>query len=272
MGRLAGHAIFITGAGSGLGAATAELCAREGAKVACLDHRVEAAEQVAERVRELGTDAVPLQADVTSYDQMAEASAKATQILGPIHGVVASAGISSWNPSHQMPEEQWDQLIAVNLKGVWLASKFLLEGMQRLGHGSIVNIASVAGLVGLPGIPHYAAAKGGVVSLTRQLAVDYAPHGIRANAICPGEIPTPLLVAAAERHARNAGAEDVAATARQNLDSHVRDYPLGRLGRPEDIAAMAVNLLSDESSWVTGQAIAVDGGFVTARGGFSGKD
>ncbi|MGJ3508278.1 SDR family NAD(P)-dependent oxidoreductase [Enemella sp. A6] len=268
MARLDGQAIFITGAGSGLGAATAELGARERAKVACLDQRLEVAEHTAARVQELGSEAFAVEADVTNFAQMARAAEQATEALGPMHGVVASAGISSWNPSAQMPEEQWDQMIAVNLKGVWLASKFLIEGMQQLGGGSIVNIASVAGLVGLPGIPHYAAAKGGVVSLTRQLAVDYGPDGIRVNAICPGEVPTPMLVSAAERHARKAGADDVSATARQNLEAHARDYPLGRLGRPDDIASMAVMLLSAESEWVTGQSIAVDGGFTTARGGF----
>lgn len=268
MTRLGGRAIFITGAGSGLGLATAEVCAREGAKVACLDYRTEAAEAAAARVRELGSQAVALTADVSNWSQMEAAAQQAVEALGPIYGVVNSAGVSSGNPSHLMSEEQWDQQIAVNLKGTWLASRFLLEQMMANGGGSIVNIASVAGVVALPGIPHYAAAKAGVLGLTRQLALDYAPHGIRVNAICPSEVITPLLLGAAERRARAAGEVDPVAAGRAELESHAEYHPLGYLAAPEDIANAALVLLSDETSYFTGQEMIVDGGFTIARPSF----
>lgn len=268
MTRLTGRAIFITGAGSGLGAATARLCAREGAKVACLDNNADAAEAIADEVRGTGAEAVALQADVSNWAQMETASARAVEALGPIYGVVASAGISSANPSHKMGEEEWDRLIAINLKGVWLASRFLLGQMMDQGAGSIVNIASVGGLIALPMIPHYAAAKAGVMGLTRQLAGDYGSHGIRVNSVCPSEIATPMLVAAAERRARAAGEADPVAAGKIELERHANYHPMGRLGTPEDIANMSVLLLSDETSWVTGQEIAVDGGFTVARPSF----
>lgn len=136
------------------------------------------------------------------------------------------------------------------------------------GSGSVVNIASVAGVIALPGIPHYAAAKAGVLGLTRQMALDYAPHGIRVNAICPSEVITPLLMASAERRARAAGEADPVAAGRAELESHAEYHPIGHLASPQDIANAALVLLSDDTAYMTGQEMIVDGGFTIARPSF----
>lgn len=162
-----------------------------------------------------------------------------------------------------MGKDQWDQMISINLTGVWHTARHLLGPMLERGHGAIVNIASVAGQVGLPGTPHYSAAKGGVIALTRQMAMEYADRGIRVNAVAPGEIPTPMLTTAFTKRALRAGRTDTEVAVEEILDDRVRDYPLGRLGTAEDIAACVAWLSGDEASWVTGQTITVDGGFTT---------
>ena len=166
--------------------------------------------------------------------------------------VFANAGIEGVGSASDLSEETWHRVIDVNLMGVWLTSKFFLDPMAARGSGSIVNTASIGGLVGVQGILPYAAAKGGVIAMTRQMASDYSPRGIRVNAICPGTVVTPLV----ERNWSQKGM-DVAVQTQRLAARH----PLGRVGEVDDIASAALYLASNESSWVTGQTLTVDGGF-----------
>jgi NAD(P)-dependent dehydrogenase (short-subunit alcohol dehydrogenase family) len=155
----------------------------------------------------------------------------------------------------------WDRVIDVDLKGVWLSSKYALRDMVARGSGTIINTASIGGVVGVGGIFPYAAAQGGVIAMTRQLVVDFGSKGIRATAICPGAVPTALVTDTYVARARAGGSSNVEADARAALDEMAKKYPAGRLGRVEDVAALALFLASEESSWITGQAINVDGGY-----------
>jgi NAD(P)-dependent dehydrogenase (short-subunit alcohol dehydrogenase family) len=184
-------------------------------------------------------------------------AAMATAVLadaGRVDVIFANAGIEGVGTAADLDEDSWTRVLDVDLKGVWLTSKFFLKSMVDNGGGSIVNTASIGGLVGVPGIFPYAAAKGGVIALTRQMAVDYAGAGVRVNSVCPGTVVTPLV----ERNWR-AKDLDVAEQTARLADRH----PLGRAGTPDDVAAAVLFLASDEASWITGQALTVDGG-VTA--------
>ena len=197
---------------------------------------------------ELGERAVAVRADVTEGSDVAAMVDAARAAFGGLHVMVNNAGIDgTMGPIADCSEENFDRVIAVNLKGVFLGMKHALPVMVAGGGGSVVNIASAAGLVGFPMLPAYCASKGGVVQLTRAGALEYAAAGVRVNAICPGVIDTPLTAGI------DPGMTD-AATAMT---------PLGRLGRPSEIAALAVFLASDESSYMTGAAVSIDGGFTT---------
>jgi len=191
---------------------------------------------------------VAVRADVTEGSDVAAMVDAARAAFGGLHVMVNNAGIDgTMGPIADCSEENFDRVIAVNLKGVFLGMKHALPVMVAGGGGSVVNIASAAGLVGFPMLPAYCASKGGVVQLTRAGALEYAAAGVRVNAICPGVIDTPLTAGI------DPGMTD-AATAMT---------PLGRLGRPSEIAALAVFLASDESSYMTGAAVSIDGGFTT---------
>jgi NAD(P)-dependent dehydrogenase (short-subunit alcohol dehydrogenase family) len=169
----------------------------------------------------------------------------------------ANAGIGEAGNVMDLTIEQWNRMIAVNLTSVWLSAKYALPHLINAGGGSIINQSSSAGLVGVPGVPHYAAAKAGVIGLTRQMAVEYGPQHVRCNAICPSAIPTPLMVTVWEKRARDANSlanipeQEAAAAAK---------LPLRRLGTVADCANLALFLASDESSWITGVAMPLDGG------------
>lgn len=253
---------FITGAASGLGCAIARRLADDGCAIVAVDRDRAALDRVVADLAATGARVTALQVDVTDFDAMQRAGEQA-EAFGAIDRVVAVAGITSFGEAHSMGKDQWDQMISINLTGVWHTARHLLGPMLERGHGSIVNIASVAGQVGLPGTPHYSAAKGGVIALTRQMAMEYADRGIRVNAVAPGEIPTPMLTAAFMKRALRAGRTDTEVAVERILGDRVRDYPMGRLGTPEDIADCVAWLSGDEASWVTGQTITVDGGFTT---------
>jgi len=242
--RLDGKVAIVTGAGSGIGRAIATALHAEGAAIVAAD--ISGNEKAL--ADELGERAVAVRADVTEGSDVAAMVDAARAAFGGLHVMVNNAGIDgTMGPIADCSEENFDRVIAVNLKGVFLGMKHALPVMVAGGGGSVVNIASAAGLVGFPMLPAYCASKGGVVQLTRAGALEYAAAGVRVNAICPGVIDTPLTAGI------DPGMTD-AATAMT---------PLGRLGRPSEIAALAVFLASDESSYMTGAAVSIDGGFTT---------
>jgi NAD(P)-dependent dehydrogenase (short-subunit alcohol dehydrogenase family) len=246
MGRLAGKVAVVTGAGSGMGRGMARLFVAEGAKVVVVD-RSGAQDKVA---AELGDAAVAVQADVTIAAQVKTMIAVAEDRFGKLDVLCNNAG---WGgpmaPVAEFSEEDFDALVAINLKGVWLGMKYGIESMLRNGGGSIVNTASIAGLVGWAGLGAYGAAKGGVVQLTRCAALDYADKNIRVNAVCPGIFWTGM-----------SGETD-----EQPLPPPKAvmpyDIPQGRWGLPAEIAQAALYFASDESSYTTGVILPVDGGF-----------
>jgi len=247
--RLASKIALVTGAGSGIGRAIAVRCAQEGAAVAVLDQDAESANETAATIARDGGDALALVADVSSASQVEAACTSIAERWGRLDILVNSAGIFLANRGDtlvtELDEAIWDRVLAVNLKGVYLCCKYAIPLIGP--GGSIVNIASIAALIGRDTAQAYVAAKGGVVALTRSLAVQYAPRGIRANAILPGRVDTPLV-----QH-------DYASD--EDREAFARSHPLGRFGRPEDIAHLALYLASEEASWVTGAEYVIDGGY-----------
>jgi NAD(P)-dependent dehydrogenase (short-subunit alcohol dehydrogenase family) len=255
--RLAGKRALITGAGSGIGRGAALRFAAEGASVMCADLDGDAAAETARMIEKDGGTAAACAADVTSEDDAERMVAETVTAFGGLDVLYANAGIPGPGRAADLALADWQRVLAVNLTGVFLSDRAALRQLLDQGTGgSIVNQASVGGLVGISGLASYAAAKAGVVGLTKQLAVDYAGDRIRVNAVCPGTVPTPLVTSTytEQRGALPADWQDVRA----------RDYPLGRLGTEDDIAYAALFLAGDESSWVTGQVWAVDGGMTAA--------
>lgn len=259
-GRLEGKRTLITGAGSGLGRGSAMRFAEQGAAVACVDRDFAAAESVAKEINGAGGRALPIEVDVSDEASVAESFAQTTEAFGGVDVIYANAGIPGVGTGADTTIELWDRVIAVMLTGVFLTDKYALRQMLAQGTGgSIINQASVGGIIGVAGIAPYAAAKAGVIGLTRQLACDYGPESIRVNAICPGTVPTPLV---RQSYAERGGyGVNTGESVEETLAMQARlRFPLGRLGREIDIADAAVFLASDESTWITGVALPVDGG------------
>ena len=258
MSRLPDKVALITGAASGIGSACALRFAREGAIVASLDAAAEGDERWAEAAR-IAPKAHAAAVDVRDEASVAAAVAAVQQRFGRIDIVVNSAGVAGGGPVHLMAAEEWDRVVGINLRGTFLVCKHALPAMMAQRQGSIVNIASIEGLEGSEGGSAYNASKAGVILLTRNLAMDYARVGIRANSICPGFIDTPMF-----RQVLDMPAMDVY---RERI---VEQHQLGRTGTPEEIANAALFLASDEASFITGHALVVDGGFTAGhRVGFA---
>ena len=254
-GMLAGKAALITGAGNGIGRATALLFAREGARVAAADLNLEGAQETAAAIREAGGEAVALSVEVVEAAQVEAMLDAAVEAFGRIDCAFNNAGIGPANldhfgrRTHEWTEDGFDRMIAVNLKGVWLCMKGEIERMKAdEGGGAIVNTSSVAGLLGLPGGSAYVAAKHAVSGLTRTAGIEYAGDNIRVNAVCPGYIATDMT-------------REVRARRGNELMNRV---PARRMGEAQEIAEMVCWLCSDRSSYVTGATYNVDGGYVAA--------
>jgi NAD(P)-dependent dehydrogenase (short-subunit alcohol dehydrogenase family) len=254
-GRLDAKTAIVTGAGSGLGRATAELFAGEGARVVCADIDGSAADAVAQGIANAGGQAVGVDTDVCSVEDTERMARTTLDAFGSIDVLYANAGIGGPGTAADTDLEFWRKVIDVNLTGVWLSTRAVLPAMRRQTSGSILLQGSVAGLVGHWGGAPYAAAKGGVIALARQMTADYAREGLRINVICPGTIPTPLVRRYYEERAQAAGSD-----AESDLDKTAQRYPIGRLATVEEVANLAVFLASDEASYITGTTSVVDGG------------
>ena len=246
---------IITGAASGIGKATALVFGREGAKVMCADINAEGAEAVARQIADTGGEAESIKVDVAKEAEVKEMVSQTVARWGRLDVLYNNAGIGYGMPVTQVTEEDWDRLMDINLKGVFLGCKHAIPEMLKNGGGSIVSTASDAGLVGTAMLSPYCASKGGVVLFTKSLAVEWGAMGIRVNCVCPGVIRTPILdpfIATAQ--ATGVAPEEVWARM-------ARVHPLGRVGEPEEVGKAVAFLASDEASFITGVALPVDGGF-----------
>lgn len=247
----AGKTILITGAASGIGAATATTFAAAGAAVVLADVQKAQGEHLAGALREKGGKAMFVACDMLQEADVRNAVRAAANEFGALHFAFNNAGIEGAQaPTAECTNDNWERVIDVNLRGVWWCMRHEIPAMLDVGGGAIVNCSSIAGLIGFANIPAYVASKHGVVGLTKTAALEYAERNIRVNAVCPGAIQTPMID-------RFAGSDPSAKAA---LASNA---PLARMGRPEEIAETVLWLCSDAASFVTGQAIAVDGGWTT---------
>jgi NAD(P)-dependent dehydrogenase (short-subunit alcohol dehydrogenase family) len=248
--RLQNRVVLVTGAAMGIGKAIALLFAQQGARIVAADVDERAGAATEREIRELGGECLFQRADIGDEGEVEQLVQAGSSRFGTIDVLLNVAGIAHESPAHLLKLEDWERVLHVNLAGSFLCSKHVLPGMLKLKRGSIVNLASLQGLFGFPGYPHYAASKGGIISMTRQMAREYASSGIRVNCIAPGTVETPMNDKILAR-------VDDPAALRAAWD---KMHPLGRIGQPVDIAQGALFLASDESSWITGQCLVIDGG------------
>lgn len=249
-GRLAGKTALITGGGTGIGKAIALAFAREGAKVAVAGRRADKLDQALHEMEVHGGERLAVTCDVANAKDAERAVFETASTFGSLNVLVNSAGVLSATTVEGISEEDWDRLMAINLKGPFLVSRAALGEFRKAGGGTIVNIGSVLGLVAMKDRAAYCASKGGVTLLTKAMALDHAHENVRVNCICPSIVETELV-------AGLFAASEAGAALKK---TRIAGIPLGRMGRPEDVAEMAVFLASDESSWLTGAAIPLDGG------------
>lgn len=257
MTRVAGKVCIVTGAALGIGRACALRLAEQGALLALFDVMDEEAGRLLDELHARGVQAGYWHVDVSHEAAVRAAVNGVAERFGSINALINNAGIAGTNkPTHEVTEEEWDLVHAINVKGVFFCTKHVIPHLRRFGGGSIVNLSSIYGLVGAPDVPPYHAAKGAVRLMSKTDALIYAADRIRVNSVHPGYIWTPMV----ERHLRDSGATD--------LDAARRDvgalHPLGHMGEPDDIAWGVVYLVSDESKFVTGAELVIDGGY-TAR-------
>ena len=247
-GLLEGKISLVTGAASGIGRATSLVMAREGATLVVSDINAEGAEATLSAIKDRGGQGTFIHADVSKTEDVQALVAGVVEAYGRLDCAFNNAGIEGFMEGrlHEYPEDIWDRLIDINLKGVWLCLKYEIPRMLERGGGAIVNTASAAGLVGSRRLSAYVASKHAVVGLTKAAALEYARDGIRVNAVCPGIIDTPMVQRL---------------IAGRQTDDEEPQHPVGRLGAPEEIAESVTWLCSDAASLVTGTAMAVDGGF-----------
>jgi NAD(P)-dependent dehydrogenase (short-subunit alcohol dehydrogenase family) len=247
--RLAGKVILVTGAAGGIGATAVRAFTREGGRVIATDSLADPLEAVAAEARAAGGEVIALPGNITASEDVRQVIAAGIEAFGGLHVLFNNAGIMPADDTSVVDtdEDAWQRVMDVNLKGVFLCCKYGIPELLRVGGGSVVNIASFTALMGCT-VPQdaYTASKGGIVSLTRSLAVQYGRRGIRANAICPGPIETPML--------------RTLWTSEDERNKRLNRIPLGRFGAPEDVVNAGLFLASDESAWMTGTTFLVDGG------------
>jgi NAD(P)-dependent dehydrogenase (short-subunit alcohol dehydrogenase family) len=250
MKRFEGKVVLVTGGGSGIGRATSLAFASEGAKVVVDDIKVEGGEETVRLIKAAAGEAVFVKADVSKAPEVEAMVQKAIDTYGRLDCAYNNAGVGEpLKRVHKTSEDNWDRVMATNLKGVYLCMKYELPHMAKQGKGAIVNTSSLAGLKGLSGQAAYVASKHGVVGLTKSAAIEYATLGIRINCICPGVINTPLIAP---------NMKDRPHVEKGYIDME----PIGRLGKPEEIASAVLWLCSDEASFAVGSIFSVDGGVV----------
>jgi len=247
--RLKNKIAIVTGSGTGIGRAIALALVREGAKVALVGRRKELLDAVANEA--VGSPLV-LAADVSKQSDIDRVLSETSAQFGGLNVLVNNAGILHIGTAEEISEQQWDETFNINVRGLWLFSRSALPHMRRAGGGSIINVASVLGINGARKRSAYAPSKGAVVLLTKCMAIDYGHENIRVNALCPSFVETDLTAEVIRK------ASDPSAVRKERISVH----PLGRLGQPEDMAGLAVFLASDESSWMTGAVLPVDGGYL----------
>jgi 3-oxoacyl-[acyl-carrier protein] reductase len=240
---LTGRVALVTGAGSGIGRATALLLGQAGARVAFVDVRGERAEVAAAEAGQRGYQALALAADVADPVAIGQAVQQVLDLWGGLDVLVANAGISSHASVMDMDAATWDAVLAVDLDGVFYTVRASLPALRQSRHGRIVCTASHYGLIGQAGLAHYSAAKGGVIGLVRSLAQEVGPDGVTVNAVAPGPVLT-----------------DITERTPEEIRARAARLPLGRLGQPEDVAGLIVFLASDLAAWLTGQVLPIDGG------------
>ena len=254
--ELTGKVAVVTGGGSGIGAAIATLFARQGATIVLIDRDASAAETTAGTIRDAGGRGSAVQCDVADTVSVAGAFAQVDADHGRVDILVNNAGIAHVGTILQTAPEDLDRLYSVNVRGVYLCARAAIDIMLRDGGGVIVNMASIASLIGIPDRFAYGMTKGAVLTMTKSIAVDYVKRGIRCNCICPARVHTPFVdgYLAATYPGRE-----------EEMYRVLSDYqPIGRMGKPEEVAALALYLCSDEASFVTGQAYPIDGGVLMA--------
>lgn len=241
--------VLVSGASSGIGRKAAKRFAEEGAQVVAADVNVDGGQQTIAEIEHAGGEAVFVETDVSDESDVTEMVETAVDTYGGLDCAFNNAGIEGKNaPSSDQPLSNWEQVIDVNLEGVFLAMREEIPAMLEDGGGAIVNTASVAGVLGFPNLSPYVASKHGVIGLTKTAAVEFSAEGLRVNAVCPGVIETPMVARTQE--------EDP-----ETIEATIAATPIDRLGQPEEIAAAAVWLCSDDASFVTGESLVVDGGF-----------
>lgn len=252
--RLKDKVAVITGATSGIGRAAAILFAREGAKVVVVGRREAAGEETVRRIKAMGGESIFVRADISKADEIKTMVDQTVQTYRKIDILFNNAGIlpdASKKELIDLSEEVWDQVMEVNVKGVFLTSKYVIPEMVKTGGGSIINTSSNVGHIAMKNRSVYVTSKGGVTLLTKAMALDYAPYNIRVNCVCPALVETEM-------------ASEFLKTARKDeklWGEIMSKIPLGRVGTPEDVAYAALFLASDESSWITGSSLMVDGGY-----------
>jgi len=252
--RLADKVALVTGGGTGIGRAIALAFAREGAGVAVAARRLEKLREVVREIEKQGGRGLAMECDVARGTDVARAVRGTVERFGKLNVLVNNAGALHVSTVEGISEEEWDRVMMVNVKGPFLTSRAVLPEFRKCGGGAIVNIGSVLGLVAMKDRAAYCASKGGVTMLTKAMAIDHAHEKIRVNCICPSIVETELVKGLFESGERGVAVKN----------SRLASIPLGRFGQPEDVAEMAVFLASEESSWLTGAAIPLDGGLTAA--------
>jgi NAD(P)-dependent dehydrogenase (short-subunit alcohol dehydrogenase family) len=240
---------LVTGGGAGIGEAICQRLAREGMAVGVLGTRAAAVEAVAQRINDAGGRALAVTADVSDRAQVEEALAEVRRRLGPVTVLVNNAGVESFTPFQHIADPEWDRLMEVNLKGPYIVTQAVLPDMLGAGWGRIVNITALGAQSGAPNMAHYTASKGGLVAMTKSLAVELGAKGVTVNAIAPGFILTPM--------SRRAMDANLFAVPHEEI---LKSYPIPRIGQPQEVAAACAYFASEDAGYVTGQVLGVNGG------------